>query len=203
MDSCSERECFEDLQVFFAEKDQIIIDNCVLVRNPAAVLETVNFEVEPIPLQDGCFTVDCAMRFYVSCDAFLSREDRPHRVTGTTYVQKRDILFGGENAARVFSSDGTNTTALPRASIQVAEPVVLSCRLGETSTGKGVFITMGIFSVTSLERPAQLAVPVLERLVAQRACANTTERAACELFDNMRFPTEQFCPGRRRNGTRR
>ena len=198
MDSCCERECLEDLQVFFGEKDQIIIENSVLVRNPVAVLETVNFEIEPIPLQPGCFTVDMAMRFYVSCDAFLSREDRPHRITGTTYVQKRDILFGGECGTSVFCSGGARSNALPQASIQVAEPVVLSCRLGESPTGKAVFITMGIFSVTSLERPAQLAVPVLGRILAERECGINSERAACEVFEKMRFPAEQFCGGHRR-----
>ena len=200
-DSCCERECFEDLQVFFDEKDQIIVNNCVLVKNPTAVLEAVNFEVEPIPLQPGCFAVDMAMRFRVSCDAFLARNDRPHRITGTTYVQKRDILFGGESSARVFSSDGESFAELPRASVQV-EPVVLSCRLGEAPSGKAVFITMGIFSVTSLERPALVTFPVLERLVAERNCASTAENEACDVFDNMRFPTEQFCPGSRRDPRR-
>ena len=201
MDSCCERECFEDLQVFFDEKDQIIIDNSVLVKNPTAVLEAVNFEVEPIPLQPGCFAVDMAMRFRVSCDAFLARDDRPHRINGTTYVQKRDILFGGESSARVFSSDGESFTSLPRASIR-AEPVVLSCKLSEVGTRKAVLITMGVFSVTSLERPALATFPVLERLVAERNCASTAENAACDVFDNMRFPTEQFCPGSRRNSRR-
>ena len=202
MDSCCERECLEDLRVLFGEKDQIIIENSVLVKNPVAVLEAVNFEVEPIPLQPGCFTVDMSMRFYVSCDAFLSRDDRPHRLTGTTYVQKRAILFGGEGGTRVFSSNGVSSTALPKASIQVAEPVVLDCRLAETPTGKAVLITMGIFSVTSLERPAQLAVPVLERVVSERVCINNTERTACEAFESIPFPTEQFCPERRRGARR-
>jgi len=201
MDSCCERECFEDLQVFFDEKDQIIVENSVLVKNPTVVLEAVNFEVEPIPLQAGCYTVDMAMRFRVSCDAFLARDDRPHRITGTTYVQKRDILFGGESSARVFSSGGESFSALPRASVQV-EPVVLSCRLGETHSGKAVFITMGIFSVTALERPAQVTFPVLERLVAERECEAISENSACEVFDNMRFPIEQFCPGSRRRPKR-
>ena len=199
MDSCCERECLEDLQVFFGEKDQIIIENSVLVKNPAAVLEKVNFEVEPMPLQPGCFTVDMAMRFYVTCDAFLSREDRPHRLTGATYIQKRGILFGGESVAPVFSSSGADFTELPRASVQVAEPVVLSSRLDETPAGKAVFITMGIFSVTSLERPAQLTVPVLERSAIPpiKECIKT-ERSACEAFETIPFPAGQFRPIRRR-----
>ncbi|MCL2856287.1 MAG: hypothetical protein FWE19_00990 [Oscillospiraceae bacterium] len=202
MDSCCERECLEDLQVFFEEKDQIIIENCVLVRNPMAELEAVDFEVEPIPLREGCFTVDMAMRFRVRVDAFLSREDRPHCVSGTTYIQKRDILFGGDCGASVFRSGGEHSTALPQASLQMAEPVVLSCRLAEVPTGKAVLITMGIFSVTSLDRPARLAVPasVLERAAAltERRCSNTTERSDCEVFETIRFPEEQFRGRRRR-----
>jgi len=198
MDSCCERECFEDLQVFFDEKDQIIVNNSVFAKNPTAVLETVNFEIERLPLQPGCYAVDMSMCFRVRCDVFLARDERPHHVTGTTYVQKRNILFGGESTAKVFSSDGENLTTLPRASVQV-EPVALSCRLCEVPKGKAVMLTLGVFIVTSLERYAQVTVPALERVVAERECATTAESSACDVFDNMRFPVEQFCPGSRRN----
>lgn len=202
VDSCTARECLEDLQVFFSSEDQLIVDNTVAVKNPAAVIEAVNFEVEPIHLRTGHYAVDMTMRIYITMDAYLSREERPARLTGTAYVQKRDILCGCESTTRTFRSDGFASTRLPTAAIQVSEPVVLSMRVTEPyQTGeerKSILVTLGIFSVTSLEQPVQLVVPLCERTaMPERACDSINEGSACDVFDAMEFPRAQFFGERR------
>lgn len=196
LDSCSDRECLEELQVFFDADDQLILDSCVFVKNPTAVLEAVRFDVEPIRLREGFYTVDMALKFLVSIDAFISREDRPVRLTGSTYVHKQLILFGGRSGARTFYSDSEVGEASPRACIKVAEPLVLSAHLaGEDPSCRGakaLFISLGLFYVASLERPTNLVIPVCDLAMPERRCPEISENSACDLFDEMRFPAEQF-----------
>jgi len=201
LDACIKKDCMEDLQVCFCPEDQEVIDHCVWVRRPEAALENVTFDVEPVHMQPGFWEVDMTLSFSVAVDAFCLGMEEPVRLCGVACFKKRSILFGGQRGVQIFRSNGRESSAAPEATLQAAEPVALRARLADCREEPGrlkkaVLITVGLFSVTSLERPAQMLVPVFNHGVPEKECAET-EIDACEQFESMRFPTERFICGER------
>jgi len=201
LDACIKKDCMEDLQVCFCPEAQEIIDRCILVRRPEAALENVIFDVESVHMQPGFWEVDMTLSFKVAIDAFCPGIEEPVRLCGVACFQKRNILFGGQCSVRMFRSSGWESSEAPEVTLQAAEPVALRVRLADCQerTGqskKAVLITVGLFSVTSLERPAQMLVPVFNHVVPEKECIRT-EFDACEQFESMRFPVERFICGER------
>ena len=199
-DSCADRACMEDLPVTFSAQDQVIIDESVMVKQARAVVERVDFDIQPAQIRRGCWLVECTIHLAVSLDAYATADAPPTPLRGTACCRKSTVLFGGERMVRVFRSDGSATTHAPEASIQIADPVVLAACLRDCCQDdqprKTVLLTLGLFTVISLERPAQLVLPVLDHAIPERTCPSL-EEDPCARFDNMRFPTNRFFPGAR------
>ncbi len=180
-----------------------------------------------MPFNRGFYSVDITFFFTVHLNAYTSPVSVPTCVQGLATFSKKVILYGSEGNVRVFSSDtafGNTTTAnnnLPKASVQVVEPICLSCRMtdcpeyrcqcginvppavschydGEFSVnnqGKTVYVTLGLFTIVQLERSVQMMIPAYDYCVPDKECTTTTDDP-CELFKRIKFPTNEFFPPR-------
>ncbi len=113
---------------------------------------------------------------------------------------------------------------LPTIKVEVAEPLVLNARikrvhchvnprgeqfdleeednLGSENAVAGrrffpprsVVVTIGLFSIIKLTRLVQLLIPAFDFCIPNRECVSATEENACELFDTIEFPFDQFFP---------
>ena len=113
---------------------------------------------------------------------------------------------------------------LPTAVVEVLDPMVLSSKVREHcnchckegavvqipaeicklfdenldlgNEGRGLFVTLGQFSVIRLERDAQLVVPVLDYSIPTKECCDAPGCAEdpCEVFSRIPFPVKQFAP---------
>ena len=54
-------------------------------------------------------------------------------------------------------------------------------------------VSLGIFSIIRLVRPAQLLVNATEYCVPDKECITPCEENPCAIFNNMAFPTSEFC----------
>jgi hypothetical protein len=212
LDARRSRDCLEDLQIVFNEDAQAYIQGCASIRAVDATVEDVNFIIQSVPLNDGCYTVDCNFIIRVRCNVFLSGSDEPIELTGRTSFLKRSVLFGGCGGIQTFSSDGSSSQDLPIATVQVSEPVVLQIFITDDSNGdttgqpdsspsqntrnnRAVFATIGVFSVISLERNIQLTIPVLRAGAPLREFPpEDFNEDPCQLFRRTAFPTFKFCP---------
>lgn len=68
---------------------------------------------------------------------------------------------------------------------------------------KRVFISLGQFSVVSLERDSQLLIPSYEFCLPEKECTSNADDGACDLFRRIRFPVDEFCPPDAPRGARR
>ncbi len=138
-DSCSDRNCFENLKVWFTGCDQQLIDNASAVRAKKAKVVSTCIDVEEVPFKDGCFS--CHLTFFVEV-TFEVRDQCGDTcvVRGCTAFEKKVVLFGGEGSVQVFSGEicshkgigkEMQSTNMPRCCVQVAEPVVLDVTLAE------------------------------------------------------------------------
>ncbi len=124
--------------------------------------------------------------------------------------------------ANTYCNMGDLTTAgtnEPIAVVETVEPVILGtkvvecgcpCPCGEyidlpenvrccvdgeiiTNTdGPRIYVSIGIFSVVRIERPAQLLVEATDYSVPDKECPCVTNDNPCALFQNIAFPVAQF-----------
>lgn len=135
-DSCSDKDCLEDLPVYFTPLNQAIIDNAISVKVKRVQVYTVLMDVEPIIFNKGFFSVDMAFYFLVRLEAVVSPLTPPVKVEGVSVFKKKVILFGSEGGVNTFCSDRLTLNpsksacacedVLPKACVNVVDPVVLA-----------------------------------------------------------------------------
>jgi len=140
-DSCSDRDCAEDLRVYFCERDQCLINNAAGVRPKSAKILGVSVDMEPLSFREGCYT--CHITFYVQVKLEVYSEcgDQCAVVKGCTAFDKRVVLYGGDGSVQVFDGEigdacGCSKKQMassnsPHCRVQVAQPVVLDARIAE------------------------------------------------------------------------
>ncbi len=139
-DSCSDKDCLEDLRLFFTEREQMVIDHAVSIRAKKAEVLSTYIDVEALPFNRGYYSCDITFFFGVTLEVYSGHGTGCCNVHGVAIFQKKVILFGSEGNVKVFCSefcpDGHDAQEMPsrnmpRCCVQVAEPVVLSARLVE------------------------------------------------------------------------
>lgn len=135
-DSCSDKDCLEDLQVYFTETEQAKIDRALSVKAKSVEVLNVFLEVEPIPFNRGFYSVDMTFYFLVNLSAYYTPVSTADSVTGIAFFSKKVILYGSEGNVKVFSSEmpfggNGNVSDSPRAVVQAVTPIVLSSRVAD------------------------------------------------------------------------
>ena len=141
-DSCSDKDCLEDLQVFFTPLNQAIVDNATAIKCKSVSVYTVLMDVEAVPFNKGFFSVDMTFYFLVKLDAVVSPLTPSVRVEGISVFQKKVILYGSEGSVNQFTSnrlivnDNRNSCVcdenLPTANLSVVNPICLASKLCDT-----------------------------------------------------------------------
>ena len=130
-------------------------------------------------------------------------------------------VFSSEYSPAIDSQHAATATN-PRAKIQVASPICLEAKLGcacdccgataqsvngipasvsrlfegdfvESSNGRVVRMTIGLFSIIQLERDVQLLIPAYDFCFPDKECTNE-ELDPCEAFRRISFPVAEFFP---------
>ena len=136
-DSCSDKDCLEDLQVFFSDKTQPIIDKAASIKCKKVKVLNVCVDVESVPFNKGFYSVDMTFYFLVEMSVYLSPGTPAVNCCGISYFSKKVILYGSEANARVFSSHAgccngnEQLTAMPNAVVQIVDPICLASRYVE------------------------------------------------------------------------
>lgn len=170
--------------------------------------------VEPIPFNKGFYSADITFTFDIQLLVYSSSCCAPTEISGTASVSKNCVLFGSERYSKTFASDGSvvgftndccNVINPPKAIVQVVSPLVLEtvitnscpkCECGCTSeytSQKGVSLTIGLFYVVELTRPVTIMVPSYKYTIPTKECCSNSD-TPCEIFDKIKFPTEEFSP---------
>ncbi len=138
-DSCSDKDCLEDLPLLLTKPGQCLIDKATSVRLNQVSVCNVAVSLQPVPFHSGFYAVDMTFYFDVAIDAFMAPNALPMPVKGLAVFSKRAVLFGSEGNVKIFTSDcpdtpegiGTQLRNCPKAVVQVAEPIALSASLSQ------------------------------------------------------------------------
>lgn len=149
------------------------------------------------------------------------------RVSGISIFNKKVILYGSEGNVKMFTSESCRDEAdlqgnkvLPKATVQVAQPVALSAKLCEplplrlpspccvipdcianryggafetVEQKNTVYVTIGLFTIVQIVRNVQMLIPAFDFCIPDKECVTSGDNP-CELFRKIDFPTDEFFP---------
>ncbi len=231
LDSCRDRDCYEDVRVFLSDFGQDIIDHTASVRAKCAKILWTYVGVDPIRFNQGFYQV--TVRFYIKVEFEACMGiGRNQEFCGIAVAEKKIVLYGGTGNVSIYRSDpaigpcdlcnlDNASNNLPVGVVEVVDPVLLSVRVAEPGCsccsccccdeipdgiaasvggirergdGNTLLVSLGIFSVTRIERPAQLLVTAEDYSVPDKECCTQEEDDPCSLFRKMAFPVSEFSP---------
>ena len=103
LDSCRDRDCFENVRVFLTDFGNDIIEHTNTVRAKSACITWTSITLDPVQFNRGFYSV--TIRFYVKIifEACVGC-GRAQEFDGVAVLEKRIILFGGEGNVSTFRS---------------------------------------------------------------------------------------------------
>ncbi len=244
LDSCRDRDCYENVRVFLTDLGEEIIERTSQIRVKSAAIAWTYIGIDPVRFNRGFYTVH--IRFYIKLilEGCLC-PGRAQEFDGIAVLEKQVVLFGGDSGVCIFRSgvDSTGFCAepepcykersLPTAVIEAVEPIVLNTRVLEPvcpepvcccccacdipssitaclsaplcgfgdmesgcdrDTGRKLVVSLGIFSLVRLVRPAQYLIHATDFIIPDKECVSATPDDPCELFRSMAFPIDEFTP---------
>lgn len=233
LDSCKDRDCYENVRVFLSDFGNEIIERTSTIRVKSACISWTYIGIDPVQFNKGFYSV--TIRFYIKL-IFEACVGGGHsqEFDGIAVIEKKVILYGGESNVSVFRSspDSMGFCAQPEpcycekntpvAVVEVVDPIVLGVRVVENvneccccccacDIPEGVFannssfsdnepgrylaVSLGIFSVIRIVRPAQYLINATEYCIPDKECISNSQDDPCSVFRTMAFPTAEFCTG--------
>ncbi len=139
LDSCRDKDCYEDVRVYLTQAGQDAIDHTATVRTVDAKIIATSIVVEDVPFNRGFYQIN--IRFYIRLkfEACIS-PGNIQRGKGLVILDKSVVLYGGEGTVQIFRSADENgfchglcgdegTTNKPVAVLEAVEPIVLDIRV--------------------------------------------------------------------------
>ena len=103
-DSCSDKDCIEDIRVLFPAARQSLVDSATNVRVREVNVITVYIDLQPIPFNKGFYSVDMTFFFDVCLDLFGGTASCPVPINGVAIFNKKVVLYGSEGNVKLFTS---------------------------------------------------------------------------------------------------
>ena len=226
-DSCSDKDCIEDTRVYFTPQCQQLVDTATNVRIKDVKVISTYIDLQPIPFNRGFYSVDMTFFFDVAVELFTAPAASPVTVNGVSVFNKKVILYGSDGSVKVFTSDddceeanSSGCRAVPKAVVQVAEPIALSAQLCDSRAKIGcdsccviphnicrhfgdsiefhecknsVYATIGLFIIVQIVRNTQMLIPAYDFCIPDKECVTSSDNP-CELFRQIEFPIAEFFP---------
>ena len=138
-------------------------------------MPTVTVEVvEPVALSARIEDEDCEDNGCCDCDC-----DCEHRCKDHHKECHEDSDYFPDNISSCFSD----------------KLVVDDC-------SRHVLVTYGLFFIVRLERDTQLLIDAVDFCIPTQECPSATEDSPCALFNNIRFPIDEFFPPQKERSKR-
>ena len=146
LDSCRDRDCYEDVKVILTDFGNEIIQRTTSVRAKDACIAWTNIIIEPVRFNRGFYSVN--IKFYVKiCFEACIGNGRSQEFEGIVVLEKRVILYGSESNVNIFksSADANDYCSVPElccagknvpiAEVEVVDPIILNTKVHEHDEG--------------------------------------------------------------------
>ena len=236
LDSCRDRDCFEDVKVLLTGFGNEIIEHTANIRAKSAHIAWTQITIDPIKFNRGFYSVNIRFYLKITFEACIC-SGRSQEFEGIAVLEKNVVLFGGESNVSIYKSspDANDFCAIPElccgtknvpiAVVEVVDPIILNTKILETKPDcscccccidefpkavtsringmlcdrnageKYLAVSVGIFSVIRIVRPAQYLINATEYAVPDKECVAADSEDPCCVFNAMPFPIGEFSPG--------
>ena len=142
LDSCRDRDCYENVQVFLTGYGNEIIERTGNIRVKNSCIAWSNITVDPIAFNRGFYSVNTRLYIRITFEGCIA-PGRIQEFDGIAVVDKNVILFGGESNLNVFRSNGTSgfcemptevccsEGTVPTAVVEIVDPIILNAKIME------------------------------------------------------------------------
>ncbi len=142
LDSCRDKDCFEDVKVLLTDFGNDILEHTTNIRAKSACVSWTYIGLDPVRFNRGFYAV--TLKFYIKIvfEACLCG-GRSQEFEGIAVVEKRVILYGSESNVSIFKSSPDSsdfctvpepccsTKNLPVAVVEVVDPIILNAKVRE------------------------------------------------------------------------
>ena len=114
LDSCRDRDCFEDVKVLLTDFGNEIIEHTTNVRAKDACISWTYIGIEPVKFNRGFYAVTIKFYIKITFEACLCG-GKAQEFDGIAVLEKRVILYGSESNVSIFKSnpDASDYCAVP------------------------------------------------------------------------------------------
>ena len=142
LDSCRDKDCFEDTKVFLTDFGQEIIEKCGSLRVKNTKVICCNINADPVQFNRGFYSVTVRLYTKLTLEACVCM-GKPQEIEGIAVNEKKVVLYGSEGNVSVFSTDLANDcfctvrndfnseTNGPTVVVEVVDPVALGVKIKE------------------------------------------------------------------------
>ncbi len=143
LDSCRDRDCFEDARVYVTAFGEGILATTTNVRTKNATLIWAYVGVDEVPFNCGFYQI--TVKYYISLEfeACMGMGNN-QTFSGIAVVQKDVVLYGGEGKITSYSSSPENnycsignintvSNNAPVAIVETVEPIILGTKIKDCS----------------------------------------------------------------------
>ena len=141
LDSCRDKDCFEDVKVILTDFGNELLEHTTNIRAKNACVAWAYIGLDPVRFNRGFYSV--TIKFYVKIqfEACLCG-GKVQEFEGVAILEKKVILYGGESNVSVFKSQPDvdfctvpelccPSKELPTAIVEVVDPIILNTKVRE------------------------------------------------------------------------
>lgn len=148
LDSCRDKDCYEDVKVYLTCCGQEIIDRTTVVRAKYAKVLWSYIDIDTVPFNRGFYQLTIKIYVKIVSEACIG-PGNVQEFDGVAVVEKKVILFGSEGNVSMFKSEAqsngfcscgvgvggasSRSSNLPVAVLETVDPIVLNTRVVEPS----------------------------------------------------------------------
>ncbi len=142
LDSCKDKDCFEDTKLLLTDYAQEIIEKCSSVRVASTELVWSDITVSPVKFNKGFYQVNIRYYTKIILEACVSM-CKPQEIEAIAVNDKTVVLYGGCGRVSSFRSgttgddfcmcknDEVKTTSDPAVVVEAVDPIALSVKIAE------------------------------------------------------------------------
>lgn len=142
LDSCRDKDCFENVEVFLTDFGEEVINNATSVRVKCASLLHTDIYTECVQFNRGFYQITVRFFVKITAEACVSI-GRSQEIEGIAVCEKKVVLYGSVGNVKIFKSDaensfcstcheGKHSTNCPTVVVEAVDPIALSASVKET-----------------------------------------------------------------------
>jgi len=146
LDSCRDRDCFEDVKVLLTDFGNDILEHTTNIRAKNACITWTYIGIDPVKFNRGFYSVTIKFYIKITFEACLCG-GRSQEFEGVAVLEKKVVLYGSESNVSIFKSNPDasdyctvpepccSTKNVPIAIVEVVDPIILNTKVREADDG--------------------------------------------------------------------